>query len=89
MALKAKHRTKSITETTAPPHLNGHNNGSNGFHKREWQVGDPPEMHPLAGTAGIFKDDPLWDDFLHAMQEARRLEREQDERNYGPSEDSL
>lgn len=85
MALKAKRRTKTLSAT----YSNGSNGHSNGFHKREWQVGDPPELHPLAGTAGIFKDDPLWDDFLHAMQEARRLEREQDERNYGPSEDSL
>lgn len=84
MPLKAKRRTKTLSRS----YSNG-SNGSNGFYNREWQVGDPPELHPLAGTAGIFKDDPLWDDFLRAMQEARRLEREQDERNYGPSEDSL
>ncbi len=87
MPLKAKRRTKSTT----PPHHNGNgsNNGSNGFHKREWQPGDPPELHPLASTAGAFKDDPLWDDFLLAMKEARRQEREQDDLLYGPSEDGL
>ncbi len=82
MALKAKRRTKLITPTP-------HRNGSNGFHKHEWVVGDPPELHPLAGAMGAFKDDPLWDDFLHAMKEARRLEREQDDLIYGPSEDGF
>ena len=89
MALKAKRRTKS---TIPPPHRSGiknNGNGSNGFHNREWQPGDPPELHPLAGAMGAFKDDPLWDDFLNAMKEARRLEREQDDLNYGPSEDGL
>ena len=84
MPLKAKRRTKSAISL---PHRNG--NSSNGFHKREWQPGDPPELHPLASTAGAFKDDPLWDDFLNAMKEARRLEREQDDLTYGPSEDGL
>ncbi len=77
MALKAKRRTK----TTTPPHLNGHNNGSNGFHQREWQVGDPPELHPLAGVAGSFKDDPLWDDFMQIMKDLRREELERDLKN--------
>ena len=86
MPLKAKRRTKSITP---PPHRNGSDSSGNGFHNREWQRGDPPELHPLAGTAGAFKDDPLWDDFLLAMKEARRQEREQDDLLYGPSEDGL
>ena len=76
MALKAKRRTKIIT----PPHRNG-SNGSNGFHKREWQPGDPPELHPLAGVAGSFKDDPLWDDFIQIMKDLRREELERDLKN--------
>ncbi len=84
MALRAKRRTKSITKTISPPHLNGHRNGSNGrdgFYKREWVVGDPPQDHPLAGVAGSFKDDPLWDEFIQIMKDLRREELERDLKN--------
>jgi len=30
------------------------------------------EPHPLASVAGSFADDPLWDEFLQAMEESRR-----------------
>jgi len=78
MALKAKRRTKSIIETTTPPHLNGHKNGNNGFHKREWQVGDPPELHPLAHLMGSHKDDPDWDEYIQLMKDLRREELARD-----------
>ena len=77
MALKAKRRTKLIT----PSHRNSHKNGSNGFHKREWQRGAPTEDHPLAGVAGSFKDDPLWDEFIQIMKDLRREELERDLKN--------
>jgi hypothetical protein len=34
------------------------------------EVGSPP--HPLAEFAGMFKDDPLFDDWQHAIAEYRR-----------------
>jgi len=74
MPLKAKRRTKAIS----PPHLNGSKNGSNGFHKREWQVGDPPELHPLAHLAGSHKDDPYWDEYIQLMKDLRREELARD-----------
>jgi hypothetical protein len=30
--------------------------------------------HPIAAFSGIFKDDPLWDEFVEAMQRARAEE---------------
>lgn len=30
------------------------------------------EAHPLAHLAGKYNDEPIWDDFLQAMQETRR-----------------
>lgn len=30
--------------------------------------------HPIAALSGIFKDDPLWDEFVEAMQRARTEE---------------
>jgi len=77
MPLKAKRRTKTIS----PLYSNGYHNGSNGFHKREWVVGDPTEDHPLAGVAGSFKDDPLWDEFIQIMKDLRREELERDLKN--------
>jgi hypothetical protein len=31
-----------------------------------------PEEHPLADSAGSFKDDPLWDEMMMAVQSHRR-----------------
>lgn len=31
----------------------------------------PPQAHPLAHLAGKYNEEPLWDDFLQAMQEVR------------------
>jgi len=30
--------------------------------------------HPLAAPAGVFKEDPLWDEFVEALQLARAKE---------------
>jgi hypothetical protein len=30
--------------------------------------------HPLAPLAGVFKDDPLWDEFMDAVRRARAEE---------------
>jgi hypothetical protein len=78
MAQKAKRRTKGIP-VVRPIH-----NG-NGFHKNHsWVPGDPIENHPLAGAMGAFKDDPLWDEFIQAMKDARH---EEDERYFKTLED--
>ena len=79
MPLKAKRRTKLVSS----PHRNGTgNNGhSNGFHKREWQPGDPPELHPLAHLVGSHKDDPYWDEYIQLMKDLRREELERDLKN--------
>ena len=37
------------------------------------------ENHPLAPLAGKYNDEPLWDDFLEAIQEYRQRMNEQDE----------
>lgn len=37
------------------------------------------EVHPLARLAGKYNDEPLWDDFLQAMQEVRRQMNAQEE----------
>ncbi len=77
MALKAKRRTKTLSAS----YSNGSNGHSNGFHKHEWQPGDPTKDHPLAGVAGSFKDDPLWDEFIQIMKDLRREELERDLKN--------
>ena len=37
------------------------------------------EARPLAHLAGKYNDEPIWDDFLQAMQEARRKMEAEDE----------
>jgi hypothetical protein len=31
----------------------------------------PAVEHPIAELSGLFKDDPLWEEFVQAMQRAR------------------
>ena len=42
-------------------------------------VSYPADVHPLAHLAGKYNDEPLWDDFLQAMQEVRRQMNAQEE----------
>jgi hypothetical protein len=35
--------------------------------------------HPLAPLSGIFKDDPLWDEFVDALRRARAEEDTKDD----------
>jgi hypothetical protein len=36
--------------------------------------GKREEEHPIAALSGVFKDDPLWAEFVEAMQRARAEE---------------
>jgi hypothetical protein len=39
--------------------------------------------HPIGALAGIFENDPLWDEFVEAMQRARAAEDGMDEQLRG------
>lgn len=52
-------RKKAGKPSTAPPGSQGRQNGVE---------------HPLAPLAGIFKEDPLWDEFMEAIRRARAAE---------------
>ncbi|MBV9850360.1 MAG: hypothetical protein JO250_11855 [Armatimonadetes bacterium] len=50
---------KETIQERPHPEVAGSGNGSAG------------KDHPLASSAGVFADDPLWDEFIQAMEEAR------------------
>lgn len=48
-------------------------NGSNGATPVQWPVSKQAETkHPWMKFAGMFKDDPYWDEFKEAIAEYRR-----------------
>ncbi|MDQ2688296.1 MAG: hypothetical protein M3Y28_10560, partial [Armatimonadota bacterium] len=46
-------------------------NGAGALQRANGVSGEP---HPLASVAGMFADDPTWEEFILAMEEARREE---------------
>lgn len=46
----------------------------NGAGASQHTNGDSVDPHPLASVAGMFADDPTWEEFILAMEEARREE---------------
>jgi hypothetical protein len=54
---------------------NGYRDPDSGAHRPE--LASTAEGHPIAALAGKYADEPLWDEFLEAIEEYRRRIDEQ------------